>query len=125
MKTHSVGRKLYLRASCGYQPQPDPVTSPLILSLHCNHTSPMFAAALRPGRPRRLPALHNILKPYSTASPLTTVPLSFNRYDPPTRDGAPPGDTPMVIMHGLFGSKQNNRSISRYLPSLLTAPHPF
>ncbi|KAI5791467.1 Alpha/Beta hydrolase protein [Pyronema domesticum] len=46
---------------------------------------------------------------YSTA--IETVPLSFARHDPPT--SGKPTSPPLVILHGLFGSKQNNRSISK------------
>jgi pimeloyl-ACP methyl ester carboxylesterase len=40
---------------------------------------------------------------------IDTVELAYDRYDPP---GDPKGD-PIVFLHGLFGSKVNNRSVSK------------
>ena len=41
------------------------------------------------------------------------VPLAYNLYEPAdTTSAAPTGS--LIFMHGLFGSKTNNRSISKY-----------
>ena len=58
------------------------------------------AAGVRLGMGRRgLAAVHE------------TVRLSFS--DEPAPEGVPPDRAPLVIMHGLLGSKQNWRSLSR------------
>lgn len=36
--------------------------------------------------------------------------LAYTKHEPSKSE---PGQAPLVIMHGLFGSKQNNRSISK------------
>ncbi|KAF8249488.1 prolyl oligopeptidase-like protein [Wilcoxina mikolae CBS 423.85] len=51
------------------------------------------------------------LRLYSTS--IETVPLAFTRHDPPADSSKPASNSPLVILHGLFGSKQNNRSISK------------
>ncbi|KZF19338.1 alpha/beta-hydrolase [Xylona heveae TC161] len=43
-----------------------------------------------------------------------TVPLAYDRHDPPTSSPSGP-KPPIIFMHGLFGSKRNNRSISKVL----------
>jgi len=51
---------------------------------------------------------------YSSSS-LSTVPLAYDHHAPakssPTALDA--RTSPIIIMHGLFGSKKNNRSISK------------
>ena len=41
----------------------------------------------------------------------TTIPLAYTLHEPPK--GTVTTGPPMVVMHGLFGSKQNNHSISK------------
>lgn len=41
--------------------------------------------------------------------------LAYALYQPAGLD-VDPGKEPLIILHGLFGSKQNNRSISKYVP---------
>jgi pimeloyl-ACP methyl ester carboxylesterase len=50
-------------------------------------------------------------RPFSTARPLQSQ-LSYQVFGPETDNAA---GNPVVFLHGLFGSKQNNRSISRYV----------
>ncbi|KAL7271681.1 hypothetical protein RUND412_005541 [Rhizina undulata] len=47
------------------------------------------------------------------------LPLAYTLHEPPASNEPPKNDVPLVIMHGLFGSKQNNRSISKYIPRWL------
>jgi hypothetical protein len=48
------------------------------------------------------------------SSVVETVPLAYTRHDPPADSPKPSSPLgPLVILHGLFGSKQNNRSISK------------
>jgi hypothetical protein len=50
----------------------------------------------------------------SYSSVIETVPLAFTRHDPPANSAKSISSLgPLVILHGLFGSKQNNRSISK------------
>ncbi|KAI1096839.1 alpha/beta-hydrolase [Rostrohypoxylon terebratum] len=53
-----------------------------------------------------------ISRPYTSTS--STVPLAYDHHEPP-KGGARPQDAPIIFMHGLFGSKKNNRSVSRVL----------
>lgn len=49
---------------------------------------------------------------FSTSLPRReAVPLAFQRHDPP--DGSSTGP-PILLMHGLFGSQRNNRTMSKY-----------
>lgn len=53
--------------------------------------------------------------PYSsTSGAITTVPLVYDLHEPakPVSDN-PDRTSPILFLHGLFGSKKNNRSISR------------
>ncbi|KAI0885219.1 alpha/beta-hydrolase [Annulohypoxylon maeteangense] len=52
-----------------------------------------------------------ISRPYSSSS---TVPLAYDHHEPPKGDRHRQ-DAPIIFMHGLFGSKKNNRSVSRAL----------
>lgn len=52
--------------------------------------------------------------PYSTSGVITTVPLVYDLHEPakPVSDN-PDRTSPILFLHGLFGSKKNNRSISK------------
>ncbi|KAI5298034.1 hypothetical protein KEM55_003894 [Ascosphaera atra] len=59
---------------------------------------------------------------HTTARRLQTIPLARQVFDPPAKTGtadstSSSGDgkkcAPIVFLHGLFGSKQNSRSISK------------
>ncbi|KAI1863724.1 hypothetical protein JX265_003860 [Neoarthrinium moseri] len=44
------------------------------------------------------------------------VDLTFDHHEPPAgREAAAPTESPILFMHGLFGSRKNNRSVSRVL----------
>jgi len=47
-----------------------------------------------------------------TASPFSTVPLAYDLHEP-AKPVADKQTSPIIIMHGLFGSKKNNRTISK------------
>ncbi|KUI58874.1 hypothetical protein VP1G_06120 [Cytospora mali] len=55
-------------------------------------------------------------RPYSTSSSITTVPLVYDLHEPakPVSDN-PDRTSPILFLHGLFGSKKNNRGISKAL----------
>ncbi|KAI6090824.1 alpha/beta-hydrolase [Hypoxylon rubiginosum] len=57
--------------------------------------------------------LRAISRQYSSSSH-PTVPLAFDHHEPP-KGGRHRQDAPIIVMHGLFGSKKNNRSVSRVL----------
>lgn len=61
-------------------------------------------------RSARSPAVAGAARFYS--STIETVPLAFTLHKPPADSKTTPG-TPLVVLHGLFGSKSNNRSISK------------
>ncbi len=48
----------------------------------------------------------------SNDKPDDIVELAFQRHDPPEKT-AMKGPGPIIIMHGLFGSQRNNRTISK------------
>ncbi|CDK28973.1 unnamed protein product [Kuraishia capsulata CBS 1993] len=50
------------------------------------------------------------------SSQIQTVPLEFDKYEPPLRDPSAP---PIVFLHGLYGHKTNNRTASRKLAKIL------
>ncbi|KAK0728012.1 Alpha/Beta hydrolase protein [Lasiosphaeria miniovina] len=50
----------------------------------------------------------------STSAPISTVPLAFDLHKP-AKPVADRQTSPIIVMHGLFGSKKNNRSISKVL----------
>jgi hypothetical protein len=47
-----------------------------------------------------------------TSSPFSTVPLSYDLHEP-AKPVADKQTSPIIVMHGLFGSKKNNRTISK------------
>ncbi|KAI2623259.1 alpha/beta-hydrolase [Hypoxylon sp. NC1633] len=60
-------------------------------------------------------------RPYSSSSSSSSssayhavLPLAYDHHEPP-KDGRHRQDSPIIFMHGLFGSKKNNRSVSRVL----------
>lgn len=55
---------------------------------------------------------------YSSGASISTVPLVYDLHEPsrPVSDN-PNRTSPILFMHGLFGSKKNNRSISKYVSS--------
>lgn len=55
---------------------------------------------------------------FSTARPLHHQ-LSYQVFGP---DGDQAAGHPIVFLHGLFGSKQNNRSISKYAGASINYP---
>lgn len=56
---------------------------------------------------------------YSTSS-IPTVPLAYDLHEAPLRNKSkdPNKVSPILFLHGLFGSKKNNRSISKYVSPL-------
>jgi hypothetical protein len=61
----------------------------------------------------------NCLRAFSTTTLSNGITLAYDLHEPPKkadsglrslRDNAPP----IIFIHGLFGSKKNNRSISKY-----------
>ncbi|KAI0129259.1 alpha/beta-hydrolase [Hypoxylon sp. NC0597] len=55
-----------------------------------------------------------ISRPYSSTTGHSPLPLAYDHHQPP-KDGRHPQDAPIIFMHGLFGSKKNNRSVSKVL----------
>ncbi|KAK3308670.1 Alpha/Beta hydrolase protein [Chaetomium strumarium] len=49
-----------------------------------------------------------------TSSPFSTVPLAYDLHEP-AKPAADKQTSPIIVMHGLFGSKKNNRTISKVL----------
>ncbi|KAI0379976.1 alpha/beta-hydrolase [Hypomontagnella monticulosa] len=64
--------------------------------------------------PRSLPLRPIISRPYSSSAAHHRVPLAYDHHIPP-KDGRHKQDAPIIFMHGLFGSKKNNRSVSKVL----------
>ncbi|KAK8041166.1 hypothetical protein PG994_014173 [Apiospora phragmitis] len=71
------------------------------------HTSAAFRIATRlSSRPTTF-----TIRQHSSGSRLT---LAYDHHAPP-KDGRDVSDSPIIVMHGLFGSKKNNRGISKVL----------
>ena len=77
-------------------------------------TASMPTMRRSPHRQNPLPAFH---RTFSSSSRLLTVPLACTRHDPPPN--SPSSHPPIILMHGLFGSQRNNRTMSKY-----AIPHP-
>ncbi|KAH8163631.1 hypothetical protein CIB48_g4619 [Xylaria polymorpha] len=58
--------------------------------------------------------LQSLTRAYSSSTTGGRVPLEFDHHAPPTSDRHRQ-DAPIIFMHGLFGSKKNNRSVSKVL----------
>ncbi|GME42420.1 abhydrolase domain-containing protein [Neofusicoccum parvum] len=68
-------------------------------------------------------ARHAILRPFSTSRPLARLDLSYDLHEPPKGSATSVSENaPIIILHGLFGSKRNNRSISKQLTRDLNRP---
>ncbi|KAF8427328.1 prolyl oligopeptidase-like protein [Tirmania nivea] len=78
--------------------------------VHCGSTR-SFMRTVRP---------LSVLSVRTYSSTTTTVPLAYTLHEPPK--GTVTVASPMVVMHGLFGSKQNNRSISKMFAKDLKRP---
>ncbi|KAI1736172.1 alpha beta hydrolase fold family [Xylaria scruposa] len=74
-------------------------------------TQRILATSARSSRP-----LQSLSRAYSSPSSTTggRVPLVFDHHAPPASDRHRQ-DKPIIFMHGLFGSKKNNRSVSKVL----------
>nr|AJD23153.1 abhydrolase domain-containing protein [Onygena corvina] len=59
------------------------------------------------------------VRQYSSAA---RVPLAYSLHKPRVQHQKPSGCPPIVFMHGLFGCRKNNRSMSKVLASDLGAP---
>ncbi|KAI1617941.1 alpha/beta hydrolase [Exophiala viscosa] len=59
-------------------------------------------------------------RPFSTTNTCRdVVDLAFHRHDPPEQANKGP---PIILMHGLFGSQRNNRTMSKVLAKDLSRP---
>jgi len=89
-------------------------------ALFATMLSPGFRRAATKGLFRRLPAAR--ATPASTprffATETATVNLAYDLHPPPNA-GQPREGPPIIFMHGLFGSKKNNRSVSKVLAKAL------
>lgn len=85
----------------------------MILGVAARHSSLRGLRGTRPERLQPLVTRHF----YSSSAPITitTVPLSYDLHEPakPVSDNTN-RTSPILFLHGLFGSKKNNRSISKY-----------
>ena len=69
------------------------------------------AGLLRAQQPFRL----NACRPFSTAELDSGVKIAYDFFEPAKE--ATSKDAPIVFIHGLFGSKRNNGSMSKYAPA--------
>ena len=58
------------------------------------------------------PVLATPIRTYAAAAG-SRVELAFDHHAPPNEGPHGPQDAPIIFMHGLFGSKKNNRSVSK------------
>ena len=75
---------------------------------------------------RALPRLQQPFRPYPTSYLCRTysttelsngITMAYDLHEPPKDSSRSTKAAPIVICHGLFGSKKNNRSISKYAPT--------
>jgi pimeloyl-ACP methyl ester carboxylesterase len=69
------------------------------------------AGLLRAQQPFKL----NVCRPFSTTELDSGVKIAYDFYEPAKEATAK--DAPIVFIHGLFGSKRNNGSMSKYAPA--------
>lgn len=72
---------------------------------------------------RALPRLQQPLRqyasrPFSTTELSNGIKIAYDLHEPPKESTSK--NAPIVFMHGLFGSKKNNRSMSKYAPRIYT-----
>lgn len=72
-------------------------------------TRPRVASAATKTAGTLLRSTTTTRRPFSSSH---TVPLAFDHHEPPKSDRHRQ-DAPIIFMHGLFGSKKNNRTVSR------------
>ena len=75
------------------------------------------AGLLRAQQPFRL----NVRRPFSTAELDSGVKVAYDFFEPGKE--ATSKDAPIVFIHGLFGSKRNNGSMSKYAACALRCDH--
>lgn len=75
------------------------------------------AGLLRAQQPFRL----NLCRPFSTAELDSGVKIAYDFFEPAKE--ATSKDAPIVFIHGLFGSKRNNGSMSKYAVCALQCDH--
>ncbi|KAI1468502.1 mitochondrial hydrolase [Daldinia caldariorum] len=74
---------------------------------------------ISPRSPLGLPFRAILSRPYSSTSPAReTVRLAFDHHTP-QKGRVGPTESPIIFMHGLFGSKKNNRTVSKVLARTL------
>lgn len=64
-------------------------------------------------------ALAGSIRRFSTTELSNGIKMAYELYEPPQKKDQPAGGNgpnggPIVFVHGLFGSKRNNRSMSKY-----------
>lgn len=73
-----------------------------------------------------------VLRPqrfYSTTELSNGITLAYDLHEPPTKKSndtqspSPNNAPPIIFIHGLFGSKKNNRSMSKYAPHTTHLPN--
>ena len=78
----------------------------------------MFARRVLPRtqQPFRCLASSYHIRPFSTTELSNGVTLAYDLHEPPKKTGKTGSqDAPAILfIHGLFGSKKNNRSMSKY-----------
>jgi pimeloyl-ACP methyl ester carboxylesterase len=75
------------------------------------------AGLLRAQQPYRL----NVSRPFSTTELDSGVKIAHDFFEPAKE--ATSKDAPIVFIHGLFGSKRNNGSMSKYAACALQRDH--
>lgn len=79
----------------------------------------MFARRLALPRNLQVPRgafLAATRRPFSSTELPNGIKLAYDLYEPPEKKDSKSQDAPIVFIHGLFGSKKNNRSMSKYAP---------
>lgn len=60
------------------------------------------------------------LRAFSTTDLPNGIKIAYDLHEPPKESSSRQNAPSIVFIHGLFGSKQNNRSMSKYAPSAST-----
>jgi hypothetical protein len=85
---------------------------------------PIYAPLLHPKHNTRIPIASGLhpsacVRSFHASASWRTMDLAFDLHD----NGGQAKGAPILILHGLFGSKKNNRSISKYVAALRPRSH--
>lgn len=107
--THSLHRRCRILVHCITTLEP---TKPVMLTRRA-------LSRLQQSLKSYPPSTHTQRNAYSTVELANGVKIAYDLHEPPSKPGSGlrglrENAPPIIVLHGLFGSKKNNRSMSKY-----------